>query len=78
MLNAVVGITDLDKVNSDKIGYADLVRSLSQFLLLPQLFQKMTTTSKVFKSDSKTIISIHSSNSVVLNRCAAAHKGAVI
>jgi hypothetical protein len=42
-----------------KFAYADVILSSSQFLLLPQLLQKMKLASKVVESDLKIIISPH-------------------
>jgi hypothetical protein len=41
-----------------KFAYGDLILSLSQFLPLPQLPQKMELASKVVKVDSKKIVSL--------------------
>jgi hypothetical protein len=41
-----------------KFDYGGLVLSLSQYLLLPQLPQKVELTSKVVKVDSKVIVSL--------------------
>ena len=57
--NLTVRITDLDKLNLVKLDYGGFIIDSSQCLLLPKLPQKMTlTSSKVFKYDSKIIISI--------------------
>ena len=42
-----------------KFAYGGPVLGSSQFLLLPQLPQKMMLASKVVKIDSKIIISLH-------------------
>ena len=52
-------ITDLDKLILVKIGNGGLVLSSSQFLLLPQLPQKIMLASIVVKSDSKIEICYH-------------------
>ena len=52
-------ITDLDKLILVKIGNGGLVLSSSQFLLLPQLPQKIMLASIVVKSDSKIEIFNH-------------------
>ena len=57
-------ITNLEKLSLFKLGSGGLVLGLSQFLLLPLLPQKMNLSSKVVKSDSKIIISLHKSKSV--------------
>ena len=44
---------DLGKLNLVKLNYGGLVLGLSQFLLMPQLFQKMTLASESVKSNSK-------------------------
>ena len=44
---ATLRITDLDKLNLVKLDNGGLVLGSSQFLLLSQLPQKMTLTSKV-------------------------------
>ena len=49
---------DLDKLNLVKLGYDGSVLGLSQFLLLPQLPQKMILALKVVKSNSEIIISL--------------------
>jgi hypothetical protein len=41
-----------------KFAYGDSILSLSQFLILPQLPQKMKLTSKAVKIDPKIIVSI--------------------
>ena len=56
-----VAIADLENV---KIDYGGLVLGSSQFLLLPQLLQKMMLASKMVKIDSKIIISRRKSKSV--------------
>ena len=55
---------DLDKLNLIKLGYSCLVLGSSQFLIMPQLPQKMMHASKVVKNDLKIIISLSSSKSV--------------
>ena len=55
---------DLDKLNLVTFGYGGLVLGSCQFLLLPQLPQKMILNSKVVKKDSKIIISLCWSKSV--------------
>jgi len=47
-----------------KIAHGGLALGSSQFLLLPQLPQKMTIASKVVKIDSEIIITLHKSKSV--------------
>ena len=49
-------VMDLYKLNLVKLGS---VLGSNQFLLLPQLPQKMTVTSKVVKYNSQIIISLH-------------------
>ena len=53
-----VRIMDFEKLNLVKLHYSGLVLSLSQFLPLPLLPQKMMLDSNVVKSDSKIIISL--------------------
>ena len=52
-------ISYLDMLNSVKLGYSGKILCFCQFLLLPQLPQKMMLTSKVVKSDLNIIITIH-------------------
>ena len=52
-------VMDLDKLNLVYLGYGGSVLGLSQFLILPQLPQKMTLTIKVVKSDSKIVSLLH-------------------
>ena len=59
-----VCIKNLDKLNLVKIRNGGLVLGLSQFLLQPQLSQKMILDSKVVESDSKIITSVCLSKSV--------------
>ena len=44
---------DLDKLNLIKLGYSCLVLGSSQFLIMPQLPQKMMLATKVVKINSK-------------------------
>jgi hypothetical protein len=50
--------SEFHRFRQAKFDYGGLILSLSQFLLLPQLSQKVELTSKVVKVDSKIIISI--------------------
>ena len=52
-------IKDLDKPNLIKLAYGGLILGLSWFSLLHQLPQKLLLDSKVVKSDSKIILSLH-------------------
>jgi len=47
-------LTDLVKINFVKFEYGGMVSGLSQFLLLPQLPQKIIVALKVIKIDSKS------------------------
>jgi hypothetical protein len=49
----------LDKLNLVIFAYSDLVLGLNKLMILPQLHQKMTLTSKVVKRDLKISILIH-------------------
>ncbi len=60
------------RFRQDKFAYSGSILSSSQFLLLPQLPQKMELASKVVKVDSKIIISlpkiyIHETHCSILN-----------
>ena len=71
MCQTTLNITDMDKLNLVKLGNGGLVSGSSQFLLLPQLPQKMILPSKKGKGGSKIIILHCYSKSVVPNRGAA-------
>ena len=51
--NCTECVRDLDKLKLFKLGYGGSGLSSKQFLLLPQLHQKMTLASKVVKCDAK-------------------------
>jgi hypothetical protein len=57
---------NVSRIWASKIGYGRLVLSSRQFLLLPQLPQKMKLALKVVKSDSM-IITLLQSKSVTLS-----------
>ena len=58
-------ITDFDEPNLVKTHKIGLILGSSQFALMPQLPQKMALGSKVVKGDSKIIISLRWSKSVI-------------
>jgi hypothetical protein len=47
-----------DRFRQAKFAYGGSILSLSKFLLLPELPQKMELASKVVKDDSKIIVSL--------------------
>jgi hypothetical protein len=49
---------NFNRVRQAKFDYGGSILSSSQFLLLPQLPQKVELTSKVVKVDSKIIVSL--------------------
>ena len=54
----IPSVTELDKFNLVKIGYGGLVLGISQFMILPQLPQKMMLTTKVTQKKSPCFISL--------------------
>ena len=59
ILNGQTEMNSFNRFGQAKFAYGGPVLDSSQFLLLPQLPQKMTLASKMVKIDSKIIISLH-------------------